>query len=244
MNSVISVMQRYEVKYLLSPSQGEYFIDAIKNYMTLDDYGLTSILSLYYDTPEYYLIRSSIDSSGYKEKIRLRSYSLANEDSPVFLELKRKADGIVYKRRIQCKIADVEDFFCFKKDITSLKHPQIADEINYFRNFYKNLAPAALIIYDRRAYFQKNGDLRLTIDANPRFRLDNLDLTTSTQGKPILPDGWMILEVKVQESIPIWLSEILSYGGIYKNSFSKYGEVYKHKIFSKDKGVILDVENF
>ena len=242
-DSVISVMQRFEIKYLLTPEQGKYFLDAIADYMILDNYGLTSILSLYYDTPDYYLIRSSIDAKDYKEKIRLRSYSLASSTSPVFLELKRKASGIVYKRRIKSNISDVDDFFNYRRNIESSEDPQIAKEINYFRDFYKNLSPAALIIYDRRAYYQKDGDLRLTIDACPRYRLENLDLVSSAEGDLILPKGWMILEVKVQQSIPIWLSRILSSGGIYKNSFSKYGEVYKQIISKNKKGVIFNVEN-
>ena len=224
----VVVMKRYEMKYILSGSQTEYFKKAVEGHMKIDKFGLTSIASLYYDTPNYRLIRTSIEKPPFKEKIRLRSYGIATEQSPVFLELKRKAYGIVYKRRVQSTIPLVDKFFRGVGDICA--GGQINREITTFRDYYENLAPACLIIYDRIAYFQPGGDLRLTIDHNPRYRYDNLDLTTSMDGNSLLPQGSTILEVKVQQAVPLWLSEILTKGKIYKGSFSKYGEAYKQQL--------------
>jgi len=224
----VVVMKRYEMKYILSGSQTEYFKKAVEGHMKIDKFGLTSIASLYYDTPNYRLIRTSIEKPPFKEKIRLRSYGIATEQSPVFLELKRKAYGIVYKRRVQSTIPLVDKFFRGVGDICA--GGQINREITTFRDFYENLAPACLIIYDRIAYFQPDGDLRLTIDHNPRYRYDDLDLTTSMDGNSLLPQGSTILEVKVQQAVPLWLSEILTKGKIYKGSFSKYGEAYKQQL--------------
>ena len=224
----VVVMKRYEMKYILSGSQTEYFKKAVEGHMKIDKFGLTSIASLYYDTPNYRLIRTSIEKPPFKEKIRLRSYGIATEQSPVFLELKRKAYGIVYKRRVQSTIPLVNKFFRGVGDICA--GGQINREITTFRDYYENLAPACLIIYDRIAYFQPDGDLRLTIDHNPRYRYDDLDLTTSMDGNSLLPQGSTILEVKVQQAVPLWLSEILTKGKIYKGSFSKYGEAYKQQL--------------
>ena len=99
-NNPIVVMKRYEMKYLMSPEQTEFFKKSVEDYMKIDKFGLTSIASLYYDTPDYRLIRTSLEKPPFKEKIRLRSYGIATDSSPVFLELKRKAYGIVYKRRV------------------------------------------------------------------------------------------------------------------------------------------------
>ena len=104
-------MKRYELKYLLSPEQTAYFRERLKGHMQADDYGKTSIASLYYDTPTFQLIRTSVEKPLFKEKIRLRSYGLATESSPVFLELKRKAYGIVYKRRVETTIPLVHNSF-------------------------------------------------------------------------------------------------------------------------------------
>jgi len=223
----IIVMKRYEMKYLLSADQTAYIKQALVGHMVLDKYGLTSIASLYYDTPDYRLIRASIEKPPFKEKIRLRSYGLATDSSPVFLELKRKADKIVYKRRVSTTIPAVNAFFAGEGEICA--DGQIAREISYFRDYYGTLVPACLIIYDRNAYFEPDGDLRLTIDHNPRYRVEDLNLTTSMDGISLLESGHTVLEIKVQEAMPMWLSRVLADGQIYKGSFSKYGEAYKQQ---------------
>lgn len=232
----ITVMKRYEMKYLLDRKQTEYLCRQLEGHMQIDEYGLTSIASLYYDTPDARLIRASLEKPVFKEKIRLRSYGLATEQSPVFLELKRKYDGVVYKRRVQSILPQVDRFFR-GEDIAGGSE-QIRKELAYFRDFYRTLLPACLIIYDRTAYFEPGGDLRLTIDYNPRYRMDDLTLTKSMKGIPLLDEGRSILEVKVQGAMPLWLSEILSTGKIYKASFSKYGEAYRRELAKKNENTI------
>ena len=224
----ITVMKRYELKYLLNGAQTEYLRERLKGHMEVDEYGKTSIASLYYDTPSYQLIRMSVEKPQFKEKIRLRSYGLATEASPVFLELKRKAYGVVYKRRVETTIPLVKKFFSGDGDICA--GGQINSEIKTFRDHYKTLVPSCLIIYDRTAYFEPDGDLRLTIDEAPRYRTDRLNLTESMDGVLLLNEGWTILEIKVQEAMPLWLAETLSTGKIYKGSFSKYGEAYRQQL--------------
>lgn len=223
----IVVMKRYELKYVLTREQTALLTQRLNGHMEQDQYGLTSIASLYYDTPDYRLIRASMEKLAFKEKIRLRSYGLATEQSPVFLELKRKAYGIVYKRRIQSTIPQVEAFFAGEGEAES---DQIGRELEYFKTYYGELRPACLIIYDRVAYFEPGGDLRLTIDSRPRFRIDDLGLTHSMDGTPLLPEGQTILELKVQQSVPLWLVDILSEGQIKKGSISKYGEAYRQQM--------------
>ena len=226
----ITVMKRYELKYLLDKSQTDFLKERLKGHMQVDRYGKTSIASLYYDTPNNQLIRSSMEKPLFKEKIRLRTYGLATEETPVFLELKRKAYDIVYKRRIETTIPQVNKFFAGEGDICA--GGQINREIKAFRDFYKTLVPSCLIIYDRTAYFEPNGDLRLTIDENPRYRAEDLTLTKSMDGISLLDEGWTVLEVKVQEAMPLWLVEIISAGKISKGSFSKYGEAFRRQYLS------------
>ena len=229
----IVVMKRYERKYLLSAEQTDYLVKRLEGHMKLDQYGRTFIASLYYDTPNYQLIRASVEKPPFKEKIRLRSYGLATRESHVYLELKRKAYGIVYKRRVPSTIPLVEKFFAGSGDICA--GGQINREITYFRDYYQTLVPACLIIYDREAFFEPGGDLRLTIDYAPRYRTDHLDLTYSMDGLPLRPPGHTILEIKVQEAMPLWLTRILDEGQIYKDSFSKYGEAFRQQLLNAQK---------
>ena len=223
----VAVMKRVEQKYLMDARQTAFLKARLKGRMQLDRFGRTSIASLYYDTPDYRLIRASVEKPVFKEKIRLRSYGPATEDSPVFLELKRKSNGIVYKRRIQSTIPVVERFFAGEGELC--ERCQLSREITAFRDHYGRLEPACLIIYDREAYFEPEGDLRLTIDHDPRYRMDEPELTASMEGLPLLPAGSTILEIKVQEAVPLWLASILSEGRIFKSSFSKYGEAYRRQ---------------
>ena len=228
MGEIVTVMKRTEYKYILTKKQTEFLKEKLKGHMEVDEYGLTSIASLYYDTPDYRLIRQSIEKPPFKEKIRLRSYGLAKEDSPVYLEIKRKYEGVVYKRRAKTTIEATRAFFNQEGDICA--NGQIAKEIAYFRDYYQNLVPSCLIIYDRLAYKEKEGSLRLTIDGNPRYRVKDLTLSKDMEGIPLLNEGETILEIKVQEALPLWLVKILDEGKIRRNSFSKYGEAYKQQL--------------
>ncbi len=232
----IAVMQRYEMKYLLDAGQTDELRRQLEGRLQIDEYGLTSIASLYYDTPDARLIRESLEKGKFKEKLRLRSYGLATDASPVYLELKRKYEGVVYKRRVQSTIPDVARFFAGND---TLGEGQIQRELAYFRDYYRTLTPACLIIYDRVAYFEPGGDLRLTIDYKPRYRTEELTLTKSMDGLPLLDAGWSILEIKVQGAMPLWLSSILNNGRIFKSSFSKYGEAYRRELFrAKEKAIV------
>ena len=229
---IISVMKRYELKYRLSKEQVLYFKDKVQEYMKIDKYGLTTISSIYYDTPDFTLINRSIEKPLYKEKIRLRSYGIAKEDSPVFLEIKRKHEKIVYKRRIVSKEDKVEGFF---QNGEEFGDDQISRELDAFKEKYGVLEPKYIVIYDRIAYYQDDSDVRITLDMNPRYRTSDLNLHTSTEGISLLEEGEAILEVKVQHSIPLWLVKILTDGKIYQSSFSKVGTSHRLEMAKKSK---------
>lgn len=221
----IVTMKRYELKFLLNQEQCDYVKKTLIGHMKMDNYGKTTIASVYYDTPDFRLIRTSLEKPRYKEKIRTRSYGIAKGNDKVFLEVKRKLEGVVYKRRVKTTEDEAEKFFKFESNLSD--DSQIAREICYFRDYYRNLQPSIVIISDRCAYLQEDGDIRLTIDENPRYRTDNLNLHSSTDGTLLLPPGSSILEIKVQAAMPLWLTNLLTEGKIYKTSFSKVGEAYK-----------------
>ena len=236
---IISVMKRYELKYRLSKEQVTYFQEQVLNHMKIDKYGLTTISSIYFDTPNYSLINKSIEKPEYKEKIRLRSYGIAKEDSPVYLEIKRKNEKIVYKRRIKTTEGKVERFLTLNEEFDK---NQISRELEAFKENYKVLEPKYLVIYDRIAYYQDDSDVRITLDMNPRYRVDSLNLHTSNEGIPLLNEGEAILEVKVQHSVPLWLVKILTEGKIYQTSFSKVGTAHKREMSKMNKKPVAATE--
>ncbi len=220
----IIVMQRRELKYVLAPEQIDYLLPRLDGRLDPDPHGRSTVSTLYYDTPDRRLIRASLEKPRFKEKIRLRAYGSADNGTPVFLELKRKMDGVVYKRRVKTTIPLAERFMSHKCDVCA--PGQIGRELKAFRDRYETLLPACLILYERTAFETPEDGLRLTIDENPRFRTDHLSLTHSADGASLLPPGCAILEIKLRSAMPLWLAHTLSEGQIYKQSYSKYGEAY------------------
>ncbi len=233
-----TVFRRYELKYLITKSQKELILSAIEPYMALDKYGQTNIRNIYFDTKNYRLIRQSIEKPTYKEKLRIRSYGKADPQSNVFVELKKKHQSIVYKRRICLSQKQALDWLnCPGNKITS---NQIADEINYFLDFYGPLIPTVFISYRREAYFCKDcSDFRLTFDDDILYRDSELSLEKDTWGDLLLEKDTVLMELKCATSIPLWLSLILTDNHIYKSSFSKYGNIYERMILPKWKELRL-----
>mgnify|MGYP002521349877 CR=1 FL=1 len=217
------VFKRYELKYLLTTNQYFTVKREILKRLTPDKFGENTVQSLYYDTPDNRLVRESIEKPIFKEKLRLRCYNLNDDDRDIYVEMKRKYDGIVYKRRIACKESEAKNLF----DGKLLQSTQIGKELGYFLSFYQDLQPKTLILYDREAFFDKTSDLRVTFDKNVRYRNDDLNFYTSLCGKPLLSDGLVLMELKTGTALPLWLCDLLDKENIRKTSFSKYGTAYR-----------------
>lgn len=217
--------QRVEKKYLLNEEIYQALLERLKNTVQLDEYGMHTICNIYYDTEQYDLIRNSIEKPVYKEKFRLRSYGVPNPDSTVYLEIKKKWKGIVYKRRTAMSLKEAEEYL--EHGIKPQANSQILGEIDYFLQFYKP-KPKLYLAYDREAYFGKEDpNLRITFDKNIRSREEDLLLEMGDAGKLLLGRELRLMEIKVGGAFPMWLSKALSELGIYQVSFSKYGSIYK-----------------
>ncbi|MBQ8237603.1 MAG: polyphosphate polymerase domain-containing protein [Oscillospiraceae bacterium] len=228
-----AVFKRYELKYLITPAQRDAVLAAIAPHMALDEYGRTTIRSIYFDTPDYRLIRRSIEKPVYKEKLRIRSYRRATPHSQVFVELKKKYDHVVYKRRLSLREDEVLDWLCGKTHDTG--GSQIAREIDYFLSFYEGLRPTVFLSCEREAYCCRDGgDFRVTFDENVLCRMDNLSLEADTGGTPILPEGKILMEIKCSGGIPLWMTGVLTRERIFRTSFSKYGTAYQNLIYKGD----------
>ncbi|MBQ8663822.1 MAG: polyphosphate polymerase domain-containing protein [Eubacterium sp.] len=218
--------KRYEKKYLINEAQYQALRTCLDTYMSVDQYDWSTICNIYYDTPDYRLIRTSIEKPVYKEKMRLRTYGIPVENSPAFIEVKKKFKGIVYKRRMTLPYQQALDWLAQEPDTAC--DSQIAEEICWFRKFYGNLSPAVVLCYDRLAlYGNENKDLRVTFDRSIRWRTDHLDLTDGDTGEYLLPEGFYIMEIKIPGSMPLWMADLLDRLEVYPTSFSKYGRAYQ-----------------
>lgn len=225
-----TVFKRYEIKYMITAAQKQKVLAAMRPYMELDQYGRTTVRNLYFDTDTYLLIRRSIEKPIYKEKLRIRSYSQARPDGTVFVELKKKYDHVVYKRRIS--LPEREAMGWLGKEQPCRKQTQISKEIDYFLSYYETLHPTVFLSYEREAFYANDGsDFRVTFDDTILCRQEDLSLESETYGTTLLPEGMVLMEIKCSGGIPLWMTRVLSKEHIYKTSFSKYGTAYQTMIF-------------
>ena len=217
---------RKELKYRLTASQDRFLREALAPYMVPDQYGESTICNIYFDTPDFRLIRKSIEKPVYKEKLRLRSYGPVGSDGTTFLELKKKYKGIVYKRRVSLSEQEAMDFLTGKSPLPM--DTQIGKELNWFLQFYGNLQPAVYLNYDRTAFYSKEDpNLRITFDRNIHFRTEDLSLQSPPGGRFVIYPGESILEIKAAGAMPMWLTALLTQCDAKRNSFSKYGTAYQ-----------------
>ena len=226
-----SVFRRYELKYIMDAEQADSVHDALARHMEPDRYAVSTIRNIYFDTPNYLLARDSIARPMFKEKLRFRSYGIPSEDDEIFVELKKKYDSVVYKRRLAMPLGEAMEWFCGNG-----KGPdtQIGREIGYTKVRYPDIRPAFFLSYDREAYRSKDDcDLRITIDRNIFARTDDVDLSSEIGGHPVLPEGYTLMEIKTMYGYPGWLTSVLSSSHLYRSRFSKYGNAYKEMVLGK-----------
>lgn len=230
------VFQRYEFKYLMTRRQQEAVLRAMEPYMVADDYSHSSIRNLYLDTPQFLLIRRSLDKPVYKEKVRIRSYGRAGMDSPVFAELKKKYRSVVYKRRLS--LPQSQALACVSGS-QAWPDSQIGRELAYTMAYYDSLSPAVFLSYERDAYHDgEAGDFRVTFDTDIRFRRDRLTLDSDTRGIPLLGPDQVLMELKVSGGLPLWMARVLSEQKLFKTSFSKYGSAYQIMLTTTQGGML------
>ena len=241
--------ERKEVKYRLNAMQVRAIKQTLSAHMAPDEYGQTSITSVYYDTPNRDMISRSLEKPVYKEKLRLRTYGPRNTSAPVFVELKKKHEGIVYKRRIAASepaarllmvgvpyeraiyrhpLADE----ALEAESHSAKSLQIAEEIAACVRRNGPVFPSMAILVERVAWaplLDARGaeaeGVRITFDERIRYR-DLFVPAGKRASVPLLAAGEAIMEVKVPGAYPLWLVRALDDCGAYPTSFSKYGEAY------------------
>ena len=229
----IEVFNRHESKFLINSDVYEEVETRLLEYMEIDEYNKNhefyTISNLYFDTRENDLIRNSLSKPKYKEKLRLRAYGVPKSNEKVYLEIKKKFCGVVNKRRTKLKLMEAYNLVASGKKpaIKSYMNTQVINEIEYILKIY-DLEPKLYLAYDRKAFFSKiNRDLRITFDSNIRTRRYDLKLESGDYGENLLDKDKWIMEVKTENNIPLWLSNLLSEFKIYKTSYSKYGKEYE-----------------
>lgn len=219
-----SFFKRTEKKYLLPAEKAALLLARLGDRLLPDRYGESTVCSLYLDTPDFRMIRASIDARTYKEKLRVRCYGTPAPDGTAFLEIKKKFEGVVYKRREAMPLSAA---MAYLQGAAPPLDSQIMREIDYAMCFWQRPQPAALVAYERRAFYFKDAPaVRLTLDTNVRYRTDDLDLAHGHGGRIILPSDTVLMEIKSDGAMPLALAHLLDDLAVFPSSFSKYGTAY------------------
>ena len=220
-----TIIDRYEQKYLLSKKEYNSLIKYIDDYLVKDKYFMETIYNVYFDNDDYELINRSIEKPIYKEKVRMRSYYKTDNDTNIFLEIKKKYEDNSNKRRVIISYKEYLDYI--NKCVIPKCDKQIMNEIDYCFKKY-NLKPKIKLVYDRLAYKLKDDDsFRITFDTNVRYNLNNFDFNND-ENTMFMNDGY-IMEIKTFNGIPLWLNKVLSKLNIYPTSYSKVDKIYERE---------------
>ena len=229
---VQTVFNRYEKKYLMTEPVYRELRKRLEPYMQVDMYGLTTILNLYFDTPDGLLVRRSNEMPEYKEKLRLRSYGVPKLGSTTFLEIKKKYEGLVNKRRVGMTLQEAYDYVgrgIRPKGERSKGEEQILNEIDFFLERY-DLQPGMNVNYQRVALFaREDPEFRITFDHCIRGRRDDIGLENGAYGTALIPDDYYLMETKILDATPYWFTRILSELSLYMTTFSKYGNLVRQE---------------
>ncbi len=228
-----NTFERMEKKTTLPTEQVEELKARIAPYMAPDPYNIGGkpymICNLYYDSEDDHVIRESVQLPKYKEKLRLRSYGVPTPETKVFLELKKKQNGVGTKRRTKLRLCDVQAYLDTGQHPEGLSYidEQVLREIDYYRS-HEPVKPRTYVSYMRNAYHGiEDPSFRVTFDSDIITRRHDLDLTLGRYGTPALTDGTTLLEVKFAGAVPFWFCRVMSDFGLSFHTFSKVGTDFK-----------------
>lgn len=232
----IRTFNRFEEKFFLSEEQKNHMIKYLQKFCAFDAYCDAEksyrVYNLYYDTSDGNLLRQSVEKPSFKEKLRMRSYKFPiGPVDPIYLEIKKKVDGRINKRRIRLPYSDAVRLIeeGIQPEFEDYESRQVLSEINYFLEM-NPVRPNYYIGYERIALSARDGSgIRITFDHHILERTWNLNLSEDS-GTPLLKDGEWLMEIKTSGNYPLWLTAKLSELAIYSRSFSKVGSAYRMEI--------------
>jgi len=234
-SNYIRSFNRFEIKYVVHRDVAAQFIRSLEGYVyadpNSDDEGGYPIYSLYCDSAGLSLFWEKIEGIKYRRKVRFRRYGKSQD---VFLEIKQRVDRTLQKRRVRRPLDRVVETFCSGNGLDGHEqnHDQVSAEVFFLWNYY-GLEPRMAISYRRRAFFAVfESDLRITLDTRVQYHSHDLDITRPFEvGKYVVEPELVIVEVKFNERVPLWLCKIISTYGLRHVRLSKYCTAVDREFF-------------
>ena len=238
MKPIETIFKRIETKYVVSKEILDQLIQDLKEFMVEDDYPISTISNIYFDTEDFDVLQEDRLGNKHKEKVRMRTYlSQPKADSQVFLEIKTKnQEGVGRKFRLLSTPSSIINFMTKGRLDPTITDKVVIEKVKKLHQDYKQaIKPRMYIYYDRYSLKEKKyiegydyNKIRVTIDQNLVYRDENVNLFAGNHGDALLDDNTVIMEIKAPGNKTQWLQDILDKYGLMEHKFSKYSCAY-HK---------------
>lgn len=231
LSHLIRTFNRFELKYLITMHQAEAFRRELLAYLVPDHHGgsdgMYTLSSLYFDSPDFRCFWEKADGIRWRRKLRIRYYESDAPFTPAsltFVEIKQRVDRVTQKRRVQLPYRAALSLCTDRQLPESVSQDDpVIQEISAFTWQY-GLQPASLVSYTRQALVGTDYDigLRVTFDTGLSYRTNHLDMSDRQDGLALFPPGMVVMEIKVNERVPYWLTELVAAHNLRLLRISKY----------------------
>ncbi len=227
---MIRRFNRYELKYIVRIDEVDRIIADLESLTEPDDHGGPDgyrVVSLYYDSPDLDFFWDKIEGIKFRRKVRIRIYPGKDIEAVEegMVEIKQRINRTVQKRRLKLPLNEAEQLCAgsLERDDLDPLDRQVASEVQYIVQAM-HLAPTCITAYRRRAFVGGLYDagLRITFDVDLGCRVHGLKVNQNVQNHLFLPPDWSIMEVKVNDTVPSWVTSLLARHNCQLRRVSKY----------------------
>ncbi|MFC4604230.1 polyphosphate polymerase domain-containing protein [Rhodococcus kronopolitis] len=228
--SKLHAFNRYEIKYFVDEMKVPELRQELAARMDTDPYsphGGYPVTSLYYDTPDLRFYWEKIEGLKFRRKLRLRLYgepSDCTDDTPVQIEIKQRVNRVTQKRRIALPYGVAQRWLNGREEIEC--DPSQSPFVNEVTTLIGNLdlRPMVTTGYLREAFVGREADLglRVTIDHKVHGRDRDFHFASGAENRFILPPKLAIVELKANERVPYWATDLTARLNMSVIRVSKY----------------------
>lgn len=228
--SRLHAFNRYEIKYLVPATAAPALRAELAGRLDRDSHGGErgyGVWSVYYDTPGLRFYWEKIEGLRFRRKLRIRHYgdrAGIDDDTMVYVEIKQRVNRVTQKRRVAVPY-HLARRLCDERvmiDHDPRHRAFLAEVLGLVSGL--DLRPVAMTGYQREAFLGRDADLglRVTLDHRVRGRDRDFHLGADAENRFIIPPARSVLEVKVNERAPYWLTDLAARMNLSVVRVSKY----------------------
>ncbi|TYQ09124.1 UNVERIFIED_ORG: VTC domain-containing protein [Gordonia westfalica J30] len=228
--SRLHAFNRYEIKYFVDEMRVPELRRELAARMDSDPHspvGGYPVTSLYYDTPDLRFYWEKIEGLKFRRKLRMRLYgdpAACTEETPVQIEIKQRVNRVTQKRRTAMPYGIARSWLDDRQtiDCDDSQRPFVEEVTTLIGNL--DLRPTVTTGYLREAFVGRDADLglRVTIDRKVHGRDGDFYFGSKAQNRFTIPPRLAIVELKANERVPYWATDLTARMDMSVIRVSKY----------------------